>query len=176
MIAGCLHKMGISMGSHFSQHPAGFSLYEDICLYGAFGLPQRKMRSRIIRYEAIHDSTGAWGFKNTLAWKSFSFLPELMRSLGHTLQIVVSHRTFMASVRARAAGRCPPGQVYSHDEATDWALRALNAMTMAVRLVDCPVLHVSYEDVIEDSHGQIQRLAHFVGVEATKEAIEYVDK
>jgi len=173
--AGCLHKMGCSMGVHLARHPAGFDLYEDTCLYGAFGLTERRMRSALVQYALTHvQGQVLWGFKNTLAWKAFGFLPALYAGLRHEVRVVVSHRTFAASVRARAEGRCPPGRTFSEEEATCWALEATVGLMEAVRCLECPVLHVSYEDLVTDPEREVARLAAFAGVEATAEAVGYV--
>lgn len=174
-VAGCLHRMGVSMGLHFApRHPAGFELYEDTCLYGAFGLPLARMRDALRQYVATHQRPGAWGFKNTLAWKSFGFLPALLDTLGYGFRVVVSHRTFAASVRARMGGRCPPGYHCERDEAERWAITAMVNMLTAVGSLHCPVLHVSYEDLVRDPRTEVARLAEFAGTGLTDEAVTFV--
>lgn len=173
-LAGCLHKMGCSMGKHLARHPAGFDLYEDACLYGVFGLPEKDMRRVLTSYALTHADGDVWGWKSTLAWKAAPLLPDLYAKLGHEVRIVISHRTFRASVRARMEGRCPPGQTFTEAEATGWALRALGGMTRIVQRATCPVLHVSYEDLLADPASEVARLARFAGLEATEEAIAHV--
>lgn len=173
-VAGCLHKMGAPMGKHLARHPAGFDLYEDTCLYGVFGLQERSMRAALTSYTVTHAETPVWGWKSTLAWKSFAFLGALYGSLGHELRVVVSHRTLMASVRARRDGRCPPGQTFAEDRAIAWAIKAYRGMLVAVWELRCPVLHLSYEDLLEDPKEQVRRLADFAGLDVTQEAIEHV--
>lgn len=176
MIAGCLHKMGCPMGKHLAQHPAGFELYEDSCLYGVFRLPEKRMRTALTSYAVTHAAgQELWGLKHTLAWKAFSFLPELYRGLGDEVRVVVSWRTLGASIRARMEGRCPPGQTYSLQEATDWAMRASHGLLASLmELTDTPVLHLSYEHVLDDPAGELLRLGQFVGTKVTLEALEHI--
>ena len=166
--------MGCPMGKHLTTHPGGFALYEDTCLYGVFGLLEKQMRAELTRYTISHAIDPVFGWKSTLAWKSFGFLPELYAGLGHELRVVVSHRSFMASVRARMNGRCPPGQTYSRQEAEWWAMSAYTQMLASVAPLPCPVLHLSYEDLLSNTESQLEQLAEFAGLEVTQEALENV--
>jgi len=174
-VAGCLHKMGVSMGLHLSTHPAGFDLYEDTCLHGIFGLPEPKQRMALRRYALTHfRSDGPFGAKNTLLWKSFPWSLNMLRDMGHEPRVVVSHRTFERSVRGRMEGRCPPGRFYDRDEATAWAVEAYLGLLSSLYGIQDPVLHVSYETLLEDPAGEVGRLAAFAGVDVTDEAIAHV--
>lgn len=173
-VSGALHLMGVSMGKHFRMHPAGFPLYEDTCLYGAFGGTPSQMKRAIIQYAITHATDGHWGFKNTLAWKSFPWIVDLMRDLGYGTKVVVSHRTLMDSVKARKEGRCPPGRYYTEEEAIAWALEATAGMVAGIRQLECPVHHLSYEHLLHMPHVVLSALADFVGVRLTDEAVESI--
>lgn len=174
VVAGCLHKMGVSMGQHLARHPAGFDLYEDLCLYPIFRLSLGRMRQALSLYIATHDGPERWGWKHTLAWKSFSFLEPLLERHQHSLRVVVAHRSLGASIRARMEGRCPPGAYYTRGDAERWAVRAYLGMLGAVEGLSCPVHHISYEDVLSDTEAQLERLAQFAGVILTEEAVTNV--
>ena len=171
--------MGVVMGLHFGPpHPAGFDLFEDTCVYGMFGLPESKMRGAFRRYALTHAREPAWGLKSTLLWKSFPWSLGMLREMGHDPRVVVSHRTFERSVRGRMEGRCPPGRFYPREEATDWAMRAYLGLLTAVYQIqgEWPVLHLSYEALVEDPGHEVARLAAFAGVDMTGEAVEHVRK
>lgn len=175
-ISGCLHKMGVCMGYHLTQHPAGFGLFEDQCAYGLFGLPETKVKGAFRRYALTHFRSDPCGMKHTLLWKSLPWSLEMLRDMGHDPRVVVGHRTFMRSVDARENGRCPPGRFYSRGEATRWAVEATMGLMTAVYQIQgtWPVLHIGYEDLIAEPEREIARLAEFADVEVTGEAVAHV--
>jgi hypothetical protein len=166
--------MGVSMGKHLGEHPAGFELFEDRCLYSVVRLPNGAMQNAMRQYVMTHKTTGSWGMKNTLAWKMFYGLEDVLGIFGQDLRVVVCHRTFMASVRARVEGRCPPGRCYSQGAAESWAIRAYMGMLAALDGLVCPVLHISYEDVLVDPDRELSRLAEFAHANVTDEARAHI--
>ena len=161
-VAGALHHMGVPMGhdAHLGRHPAGFSLYEDAEFYGAF---QRGDHSEIKRLVLRHAREPVFGFKNTLAFKCLSWLPDFLNAIQWDTRIVACHRAAMASAKGRQEGRCPPGVFYSRAEAQRWAMQALNEYTDALLSLpfETPVHHVQYEWLIDDPEGQVGELAAF---------------
>lgn len=174
-VAGCLHKMGVCMGRHLTKHPAGFDLFEDACLYGTFGMPKPEGAFRL--YALTHfRGPGPHGAKSTLLWKSFPWSLEMLHGMGHDPRVVVCHRTFTKSVRGRMEGRCPPGQLYSREEAERWAVEATAGLMTAVYGIqdEWPVYHIGYEDLLADPVNELGKLAAFADVWATDEAVAHV--
>ena len=160
-IAGALHAMGVPMGheAHMGTHPAGFGLYEDAEFYGVF---QRGDRGEIKRLVLRHARKPVFGFKNTLAFKCFEWLPAYLRELDWDTRIVACHRIAMASAQGREEGRCPPGAYYSRTDARRWVLQALHEYTGALLATDATIYHVQHEWLLNDPADEIEQLARFV--------------
>lgn len=160
-VAGALHKMGVPMGheAHMGQHPAGFGLYEDAEFYGAF---TRATSTHLWRLLQEHAQEPIFGIKNTLAFKSLGWLPIILGFKGWDLRIVAVHRALMDSARGREEGRCPPGMMYSREDARRWALTAMHEYTKALLPIDKRSLYnVQYEWMIRDPVTEVTALAAF---------------
>lgn len=100
-----------------------------------------------------HQEEPVWGVKD----------PAFLYTLGHVVRliddvrVVAIHRSFGAVVRSKMAHA---GE--THQEATERELRARMRLLMQLVSVSCPVLHVNYEELIDDPRAVTTELAEFV--------------
>lgn len=180
-VAGVIHKMGCPMyvEGHSHDHPdSGAGLYEDECLYGQLYQMTPETIAAVRQVIQTH-RRDPYGFKNTLLGRALPWVVPLVQDARDEPRVVVVHRTLVSSIEGRMAGRCcvPFGRQYSREEAGQWAVDEKIALLQSVRTVEAwgvPTLHLSFEHLLADPATQIERLAAFLGLEATEEALAHV--
>lgn len=179
--AGVVHKLGFPMylEGHSGKHPEwDADLYEDKCLYGVFyrmtpdGVEHVRKVVRTHRRER-------YGFKNTMLGQALPWVVPIVREFDDEVKVVSVHRTLVSCVEGRMAGRCcvPFGKQYSREEAEAWALEARVSLLKGLQTVkdwSVPVLHVSYEHLLSQPEVEVGRVATFLGVDVTGEAVAHV--
>lgn len=180
--AGIAHKLGCQMylPGHSNKHPmSGAGLYEDKCLYGQLYHMTPETLAHVRQVLHTHRQPSIYGFKNTLLGAALPWVIPLVQEQGDEPYVVAVHRTLVASVEGRMAGRCcvPFGKQYSREEAERWAMDAKAAMLQGVKTVQAwgvPTLHVSFEHLLTDPQTNVARLAEFLDVDVTEEALAHV--
>jgi len=177
--AGVVHKLGFPMHlpGHSGKHPmSGAELYEDRCLYGAFYDMTPDSMAHVKEVIRTHRKE-RYGFKNTMLGQA---LPWVVPLFDDDVTVIAVHRSLVSSVRGRMAGRCcvPFGKTYTREEAERWAVDAKTAFLKGVRTVrdwGVPVYHMSFEHLLADTEEEVERLAGFLGVPVTQEALVHCE-
>ena len=177
-VAGVAHKLGVPMHlpGHSNVHPmTGAGLYEDECFYGLFA--QQPTPSRIERAKKLiaQHERDVWGLKNT---KLGAALPWFLPLVGEA-RVIAVHRTLVACAMGRAEGKCaiPFGKTYAWGDACEWAVNAKSAMLAGVSRAaerGVAVHHVSFEHLIARPEREVVRIADFLVLDATDEALAHV--
>jgi len=182
-VAGIIHKLGCPMylPGHSNTHPmSGAGLYEDKCLYGQLYHMTPETLAHMRQVLHTHRRPAAYGFKNTLLGQALPWVVPLAQEQGDEPYVVVVHRTLVASIAGRMAGRCcvPFGKQYGREEAERWALDAKMAMLQGVKTVQAwgvPTLHLSFEHLLANPQAGVTQLAEFLGLAVTQEALGHVE-
>jgi len=157
--AGIIHKLGIPMGKKkfLGKHPAGFDLYEDTRFYGRF----HSQPSFAIPY-SLHRQEPIFGIKNTVMGLHLAdkVIPTILNYHDEP-RIVLCHRQALGSMKARAEGRCPPGKKFSKAEAIQWWLEAQRKLIEQIQKIDFPILHLQFEDLLENPLLRTKDLVEF---------------
>lgn len=177
-VAGVVHKLGFPMylEGHSADHPdSGAGLYEDRCLYGVLQRMTPEAMEHVKEVFRTHRRE-RYGFKNTLLGKA---LPWVIPLVPDTPHVVAVHRTLVSSIEGRMAGRCcvPFGKTYTREEAERWAVQAKIEYLKGVQAVESwgvTTHHVSFEHLLSSPAAEIGRLAEWLGVEVTSEALEHI--
>jgi len=120
-----------------------------------------------------------YGFKNTLLGQALPWVVPLIRQIGDEVSVVAVHRTLLSCAYGRAAGRCgvPFGKTFPLEEAIQWAIEAKMSLLRGVLTVQnwgIPVHHLSFEHLLDDPEAEIGKIAEFLGVDVTEEALAQV--
>lgn len=188
-VAGVLHHLGCPMGlaGHLVMRPEGVSYFEDKCFYGQFheASDNAFYRARFRLLWKRHRIEPIWGWKNTLTAKAMPWLLDVIEDLGDRPYCVAVHRSFYSSVRGRAQGKCPQGELHTRQQAEVWGVEAMHDYWDALYAIQARgsrLHHVSFEDLIKRPGEEVERLAQFAftGLEGptydqVRAAVEHVD-
>lgn len=192
-VAGICHHLGLYMGDEFL--PAGRNnekgFFEDVrfvdlhfCVSVVFEgcryepeIPTMTTRDFFSdmgprwtrRYTDMvrgRDRLSLWGVKEP----RFCYLLPHFLTLVNDVRIISTGRPFQQSVNSMAA---------SHGLTQEVALSGqqcnIAAKEQVLSMYNGPLLNVAYEDILEDPTAQVARIADFIGLPVTDEAVRFVD-
>ena len=194
MTAGVLHRLGIHMGNKFTaptnENPLGFFEnldfttafceasgsrdWQEVVISGisdtVFHIPEDRLAKLSAKAVELSVSYQAWGIKDPRL-----IFPDLLRDFLLCLpdnceaKLIVPVRPIkrVESSLLNVLGGDKQGAIVRHA-----------VMKMAAKLLDLiawfpgPVMTIQFDSLIDDTHGEVERIAEFCGIEVHRSAIQ----
>lgn len=180
MVAGILHKLGISMGNDFLEpsewNPTGFFIDKQILDIHNDLVPHMPELHPIVNEHRLHDlriwceeqsKKGDWGFKTTeVPWT----LPYLMEWNISPIVIVNCIRPFHTAAKSWAS----INKIPLKNSIIELGLLS-HIISEAISYFNKPVITADYQKIITDPTVEITNLAYLLNKSVNQDAISFVN-
>lgn len=171
-IAGILHKLGVNMGSQFVEtlETNPYGTYENIEF-------RQEISERLIKGELMIEAAipqikqfserqqGLWGLKDPYLCKIAHHLAEFLDDY----KIIVAQRD-----TAEVIDSFRRAYSVNQEIAQQWYENVSSNLNWQLSYLDIPKLTINYSDLMKDTEAQVKRIAEFVGVDVTQEALDHI--